>query len=327
MEESIRTLADVLSEADEALRGGHRFSAQTWATGFLPLDTYLGGGLRAGELTLIGGPQGLGKTTFALQIARNIAAGQGRASFLCYEHSEQHLLERLLAMEAAEIGGGDGITLNRVRSELSAEHDGSGLAQRLGGYGYGAEAVAGLTGFASRLTLVRGATHLDLAAVRELAAQAGADNAVLFVDYLQKVSVDAGNQPEDERVARVVETLKDLALEHAIPVVAIVAADRDGLRGRRTRLHDLRGSSALAYEADVALMLNDKFSVVARHHLVYDAPNADRYREYLVVSIEKNRGGLDNIDLQFRKEFEHSRFDPEGSAVTEQLVDDRVYVE
>lgn len=326
MSEAGRTLADVMTAADERLRSGERFSSRTWATGFEPLDTYVAGGLRAGELTLLGGPQGLGKTTFALQIARNVVAAGGEAVYLCYEHTEQDLLERLLTMEAAEIGGSEGITLARLRTELS-EHEGTaGLAERLGGVGHGAQAVESLQGFAERLTLVSGA-GIDLAAVEALAAQAGARGAVLFVDYLQKIGVNGVALHEDERVSRVVETLKDLALAHAIPVVAIVAADIDGLRERRTRLHHLRGSSALAYEADVALMLNDKFAVVARHHLVYDAPNADRFRDYLVISIEKNRGGLDNIDLQFRKDFEHGRYDPTGTAVSEQLIDDRIYVE
>ncbi len=328
MSDVARTLAEVMAEADSTLRAGQRFSSATWASGFLPLDTYIGGGLRAGELTLIGGPQGLGKTTFALQMARNMAANGQRAFFLCYEHTEQHLFERLIALEAAEIGRGDGITLARVRAELGElDSNSGGLAHRLGGVGHGAEAVAQLATFGDRLTLIRGAAHMDLGAVQELAARAGADGAVLFVDYLQKIGVPDGNLREEDRVARVVETLKDLALEHAIPVVAIVAADIDGLKERRTRLHHLRGSSALAYEADVVLMMNDKFAVVARHHLVYNAPNADRYRDYMVVSIEKNRGGLDNIDLQFRKEFEHSRFDPEGAAVAEQLIDERVYVD
>ncbi len=328
MSDVARTLSAVMESAEQTLRAGQSFSAQVWPTGFEPLDTYVGGGLRAGELTLIGGPQGLGKTTFALQIARNIAEGGKQAYFLCYEHTEQHLLERLIALEAATIGGPDGISLARVREGLSiATSLGGGLAERLTGVGHGMDAVASLATFSDRLTLVRGAATVDLDAVRALAVRAAADEAVLFVDYLQKVGVSTDHQGEEERVAMVVEALKDLALEHSIPVVAIVAADLDGLRERRTRLHHLRGSSALAYEADVILMLNDKFAVVARHHLVYDAPNADRFHHYMIVTIEKNRSGLDNIDLQFRKEFTHSRFDPTGSAVVEQLIDERIYLE
>jgi len=57
----------------------------------------------------------------------------------------------------------------------------------------------------------------------------------------------------------VVERLKDLTLSLRVPILAIVAADKASLvSGKRMRVHDLRGSSALAYEADVVLILNDK---------------------------------------------------------------------
>ena len=59
-------------------------------------------GLRAGELLLIGGAQGTGKTTMALQMARNIASGgQANVLYICFEHDEQYLLNRLIAMESA----------------------------------------------------------------------------------------------------------------------------------------------------------------------------------------------------------------------------------
>ena len=46
-----------------------------------------------------------------------------------------------------------------------------------------------------------------------------------------------------------------------------------------------------------------------------------------VLSIEKNRNGQDGIDLEFQKRFEQGRFEPLGQSVTEQLVDERVFVE
>ena len=58
--------------------------------------------MRPGELMLIGGAQGTGKTTMALQIARNIAAsGQAGVLYLCFEHDEPYLLNRLIALESA----------------------------------------------------------------------------------------------------------------------------------------------------------------------------------------------------------------------------------
>ena len=167
--------------------------------------------------------------------------------------------------------------------------------------------------------------------VRELvsdASERSGDALLVVVDYLQKMHVPGEPELEEERVTRIVEGLKDLALNLEIPVLAIVAADKEGITaGRRLRVHHLRGSSALAYEADVVLLMNDKYDVVARHHLVYDVGNAERFREWVVVSIEKNRTGLDKIDLEFRKRFEHARFERDGAAVGEQLIDERVFVE
>jgi replicative DNA helicase len=93
------------------------------------------------------------------------------------------------------------------------------------------------------------------------------------------------------------------------------------------RANDLRGSSALAYEADVVLVLNNKFDIVARHHLTYDLGNADRFREYAVLTVEKNRFGRDGAVLQFRTRFDQGRYEPEGSEVKEQLIDERVFRE
>ena len=53
-------------------------------------------------------------------------------------------------------------------------------------------------------------------------------------------------------------------------------------------------------------MLNDKYDIVARHHLLYDAGNADRFRQYVILSLEKNRSGLDRIDMQLRKRFDQA---------------------
>jgi replicative DNA helicase len=154
----------------------------------------------------------------------------------------------------------------------------------------------------------------------------GEERPLVVVDYLQKVRVPGDHASEDERVTVVVEGLKDLALETELPVLAIVASDKAGLDGR-TRLHHLRGSTALAYEADVALLLNDKFAVVARHHLMYGTTNAEHYKSWAVCSVEKNRSGRAGVELEFRKRFEHGHLDPAGGHVAEQLVDDRIHVD
>jgi replicative DNA helicase len=110
-----------------------------------------------------------------------------------------------------------------------------------------------------------------------------------------------------------------------LPVVALAAADREGLTARRLRIHHLRGSTALAHEPDVVILLNDKSIAVSKAHLAYDPVRADRYRQQVVFSIEKNRSGPAPVDLEFRKDFASFRFHPEGAFLTEKLVDDVLY--
>ena len=112
-----------------------------------------------------------------------------------------------------------------------------------------------------------------------------------------------------------------------MPVLAISAADKAAhAAGHRMRIHDLRGSSALAYEADVVLIVNDKVDVVSREHLVYDLGNIQRFRGWSVVSVEKNRHGKAHVELEFAKDFEHGRFHTAGQDIAERLIDDRVFV-
>src|SRR3712207_9040527 len=81
--DELRSLSQVMRDADTLLAAGRRATAWAWPTGLPLLDTYLGGGIRAGELCLLGGPQGLGKTTFALQIARNVRSEERRVGNEC----------------------------------------------------------------------------------------------------------------------------------------------------------------------------------------------------------------------------------------------------
>ena len=333
MDLKLESLTSVLEEADGRLRAGSHAAARVWPTGFDVLDKNLSNGFRSGELILLGGPQGLGKTTWVLQVARNVARSGRSVVVFSFEHDPQTLLMRLVALEAGEDGGLEAAGTSRVRESFEATSGpGSSLAERLGDIVGGADAMARVQEYSDRLLLHRSTgSSTTLEVIREAVDEARKTTGQLplvVVDYLQKVKVPDGSQVEEERVTRVVEGLKDLALDIDIPVVAVVAADKQGLTaGKRLRVNNLRGSSALAYEADTVLILNNKYDVVARHHLVYHIGNAERFRQWAVLSIEKNRNGRDQIDLEFKKRFDQSRFENDGQQVVEQLVDERVFVE
>ena len=97
-----RTALDVLMDIRGKVAAGDLADYEPVPLGLAPLDKMLGGGLRPGELMLIGGAQGTGKTTMALQMARNIAAsGQAYVLYVNFEHDDADMLNRLIAMESA----------------------------------------------------------------------------------------------------------------------------------------------------------------------------------------------------------------------------------
>ena len=148
---------------------------------------------------------------------------------------------------------------------------------------------------------------------------------VVFVDYMQKVPVIPEPNTETEKVTSIVNGLKDVALSQSVPMISIVAADKEGLKASRLRNHHLRGSSAINYEADIILILNEKYHIVAKVNIEFNPYQAQRFRDWVVVSVEKNRGGQDNVDLEYEKHFEFSCFDPNGRTVQEKLIEERLY--
>jgi replicative DNA helicase len=325
---------DVLLDLHEKVAAGDVGRYQPVPLGFMPLDRTIGAGLRPGEMLLLGGAQGTGKTTMCLQMARNVAAaGQANVLYICFEHDEEYLLNRLIALESVvdqlpqETGG---IKLQDVRQEVLGgwEVDPSrrqltdnprlrGVLERIARYG-------------RNLYLMRGSqTTSTIENMRLLVQQhkelSGDRLLLVFVDYLQKVPVIPEPPTETEKVTIVVNGLKDVALAEEVPLVSIVAADKEGLKAARLRNHHLRGSSAINYEADIILILNEKYHIVHKSSIEYNPYQAQRFRDWVVTTVEKNRGGRDNVDMEFEKHFEYSCFDPNGRAVQEKLVEERLY--
>jgi replicative DNA helicase len=331
-----RTVFSVLSGLEDELQAGQGKTFVPVPSGLGQLDHVLGGGIRAGDLILIGGSPGVGKTIATLQMARNIALSGGTAIYACYEHEESALLGRLLALELGEIPGSGDFDDHLEQMRLGLQEIASGgtrsVQDVLQGEGLVSRAYEHIESYGHRLWLVRASgAHTTIEAlenmVKERMAAEPNSNIVLFVDYLQKVAVHPEPPVEAEKITQVTEQLKDMALSYKIPIVCVVAADKEGLQSRRLRLHHLRGSSALMYECDVAIILNDKFNTVSKVHLAYDPVRAETFKDWVVFTVEKNRGGPNLLDLEFRKDFLHFRFDPDGGLVQEKLIDERVYSE
>jgi replicative DNA helicase len=304
------------------------------ATGFRPLDDVLSGGLRPGELMIVGGRQGVGKTIFALQIARNVVsrAERAKALYICYEHDRAHLLSRLLCLESVEQGCRRPLTLRMVDELALGPGDGVGLLTKLRQTPGYRSVVEAAESYGDRLVLVKASgDHSTLARIREWVEKMeihGRERLLVVIDYLQKVPVVAGNlRPETEMTTHLVQALKDLAMEAGIQIIAVAASDRPGLRSNRVRFADLRGSSALQYEADVGVMLNNKHDVLSRQQLIANLSKAEQTRGWLVMSVEKNRAGRNVVDMEYLLQPAQFHLSLTGDYVRERLVDGKVILE
>ena len=333
-----RSAVEVLTGLSDKVSRGALTEYQPIPLGMTPLDRTLGGGIRAGELMLIGGAQGTGKTTMALQIARNIAqSGQANALYICFEHDEEYLLNRMVAMESALAStmppqAGSAIKIQDVRREVLGTWmaQGGDTSSDLRANPRLRPALERINRYGQGLFLLRGShsnttTQNLRTLVEEYRRTAPTRPLVVFVDYLQRVPVVPDPSTEAEKVTLVVAALKDLALSLGVAVVCIVAADKEGLKAARLRNHHLRGSSALNYEADVILILNEKYNIVAKVNIEFNPYQAQRFRDWTILTVEKNRAGKDAVDLEFEKHFEFSCFDPNGRQVQEKLIEERLY--
>jgi replicative DNA helicase len=225
------------------------------------------------------------------------------------------------------------LTLRRI-AELALNTSGQGVLARLRRIPRYAQLLDAMQVYANRLILVKASgDHSTLDDVRRwteeaLDAGAGSGRLLVVVDYLQKIPVRrAALEPETELTTFLTQGLKEMAMSMGIQVIAIAASDRLGLKAKRMRLADLRGSSALQYEADIGLVLNNKYAILSREHMIYNPSGADAYRDWVVMSVEKNRAGRNAVDMEYQLDASHFRIVSQGDFVRERLVDEKVVME
>ena len=222
-----------------------------------------------------------------------------------------------------------GVTYTEARQiVVESTRDEGGLWQAFAVHGDLVPALERIERYGPRLLLQKASgLRTDVAAISDLVREirhAIPGPLVVVVDFLQKVPSFPETEDEAGRVTRVVQGLKDLALSVEVGIIAIVAAEKEGLDGRRLRPHHFRGSSALIYEADVILVFNSKYQIITRTSIEWNLHKAQELHDWIICTIEKNRSGRGLVELQFRKRFEYACFDPNGTIVEEKLIGDRV---
>lgn len=330
-----QSVSEVLHQIHEDTEKGLRSQFDVYETGFDVLDKSISGAASK-ELILIGGAQGVGKTILAMQIARNIAFNKAaHCLYVCYEHDPTYLFKRLVPLESINPVGvtpfDHGLTERDVVEGITLASDGKiGFADLLRNSHRGKMVLDKLEMYKDFLHFYRGnSIKTTLQAIRSMVIEAKAQygHVVLFVDYLQKVPVFPEPATEDDKVTYITQGLKDLSLSMEIPVFAIVAADREGLKAKRLHIFHLRGSSAIDYEADICLILNDKSKIISKINVVYNPSKMKEFDRWVICTVEKNRTGQKMVDLEFKKHFKYFCFDPRGRLVQETLIDEKIYKE
>ncbi|HYS15407.1 MAG TPA: replicative DNA helicase [Candidatus Binatia bacterium] len=211
------------------------------ATGFEKLDLETSG-FQPSDFIIIAGRPSMGKTAFALNIAQHVGiALRGRVLVLSLEMSAQQIVQRMLCSEAK-------VDSQAVRTGYLTSADWHRLtaaAGRLSEASIFIDDSPGLTVLEAR------------AKARRMKAEHGLD--LLIIDYLQLMRGRAAMESRQQEISEISRSLKALAKELNIPVVALSQLSR-AVEARQSRefkpqLSDLRESGALEQDSDVILFL------------------------------------------------------------------------
>lgn len=295
----------VLAVADRRGRGGHRSvkdvlvrvvdrievlfqsgSGMTGLpTGFVDLDRDTLG-FEPGDLVIVAGRPAMGKTSFAMGIAEQVArAGHGVAVF-----SLEMPAEQLVLRMASGLGS---ISLQRLRQGKLDDEEWPRF-------------TAAVATLADEPLLIDDTGGLSPAEVRARARRAkkelerdGKELKLIVVDYLQLMQVPDRAANRTEEVSEISRSLKALAKEMGVPVVALSQLNRslEQRANKRPVLSDLRESGAIEQDADVILF-------VYRDE-VYDPQSPDKGSAEIIIGKQRN-GPIGMVRLAFLGQ--HTRF-------------------
>jgi len=249
-------------------------------TGFDDLDNILSG-LQRSDLIVIGARPSLGKTTFALDVARNAALKSGEPiGIFSLEMSREQVIDRLIAAESQ-------VPLWRLRTGRITDDLEFEMIQNA------------LDRLSKLRIFIDDTPSPNILQVRSMARRLQVEHGLglLIVDYLQLLMP---RNPSDNMVHQVTEIsrgLKALARELTIPVIAVSQLSRavDQRDRRVPRLSDLRESGSIEQDADVVLFLYRK----DRDRI--DVPVEEQNLAHLIVAKHRN-GPLGSVNLLFDPE-------------------------
>ena len=245
-------------------------------TGFIDLDKLLAG-LQPSDLLIVAGRPGMGKTGFALSIAKNAAQiHKKHVAIFSLEMSNEQLVQRLISQET-------GIDSQRLRTGKLRDDEWPLFTHAI-------EVMSDTRIFLDDTPAI---TPLQLRTkCRRLHLEYRLD--LIIIDHLQLMSGDTRNDNRVQEVSYISRNLKVLARELNVPVLAAAQLSRavEQRTDKRPVLSDLRESGSLEQDADIVMF-------IYRPEVYEDDPAKENIAE-VIVSKHRN-GPIGNVQLIFRK--------------------------
>lgn len=211
-------------------------------SGFIDLDNYTGG-FQNSDLIIVAGRPSQGKTALALSLARNAALSKEKKTAIAIfslEMSEQQLVVRLLASEAK-------VNAHKLRTGRLEEENWKHLSRNVGR-------------LAEAKIFIDDSASLGILELRAKARRLKAEHNIglVIVDYLQLVQGPKNAESREREISTISRSLKALAKELNIPVIALSQLNRavESRTDRRPMLADLRESGAIEQDADVVMFVH-----------------------------------------------------------------------
>ncbi|WP_183359592.1 replicative DNA helicase [Geomonas limicola] len=250
-------------------------------TGYLDLDK-MTAGFHAGDLVIIAGRPAMGKTTFAINAAEYAAIDSEKtypAAIFSLEMPKEQLVERLLCSLAR-------VDLSRLRTGHLNENDWPKLTKAAGR-------------LHDSKIFIDDTPSLSIMELRAKARRLKSEHniGIIVIDYLQLMRGGPNPESRQQEISDISRSLKGLAKELSIPVVALSQLNR-GLEQRtdkRPMMSDLRESGAIEQDADIIMF-------VFREE-VYDKENEDLKGKAEVIIGKHRAGPTGTVHLAFRGEY------------------------
>jgi replicative DNA helicase len=246
-------------------------------TGFTDLDR-LTGGLQRSDLVILAARPGVGKTSLALSVAHNAALKYKHSvAIFSLEMSKEQLAQRLLSMDA-------GIDQQRMRTGWIEEDEWERIvyaSDKLSEANIWIDDTAGISTMEMR------------SKARRLQAEHGVD--LIIVDYLQLMQASSGGRNENrvQEVSEISRSLKGLARELNVPVLALAQLSRsvESRQSKVPQLSDLRESGSIEQDSDIVLFIYRED--------VYN-PESERKNIANLILAKHRNGPVGEISLYFQ---------------------------